>query len=562
MIPSRQERFLSSLEASRRLRPGGRAVEKLLEQANRIRLSDPRQVIRLHDSLLFLRAYPHSFRVLSLAEAALSKFFRRVAGLDPDRLEPFDESENAGIAGTAVAMTFSYETVRWLESRFGPRLRIDWDVFDQNDRLGALLARLIPMLEEQTSADANVSYRAVLHAACGKAKQRELTWLLKGLSKLRLPIRDAAVLYDGLALQIWWELKNGRASRTFMKVKGARIFFQDEPLLTRKEISLEAEIATTGMAPPLVVRRLSRRAGESALDLARAVLAVRYRELFTFIHGDPAGVLLADAGRGVQIQMNGVIPERRLPLRAAFGFLVLKNGVPVGYGDALGLFERLEVSFNIFPAFREGESAFIYARLLRLFHDLLGAWVFSIEPYQFGLHNEEAIASGAFWFYRKLGFRSTDPALERLARREEVRISRTPTPSQPALLRRLAGSPLVYEVAGTSPGDWDRFRIGRLTEEAGSGAPSEVSIRRLIEKLGLVEAGLRGGPCSSAFERLAPLLARIPALARWSRIEKETLVRTLAVKGAGSEVAFLRLLQKQKRLREALLTLGTASRSS
>jgi hypothetical protein len=42
---------------------------------------------------------------------------------------------------------------------------------------------------------------------------------------------------------------------------------------------------------------------------------------------------------------------------------------------------------------------------------LLGVEVFSLDPYQIGHENEEGIESGAFWFYRKLGFRPVRPEL-------------------------------------------------------------------------------------------------------------------------------------------------------
>ena len=51
---------------------------------------------------------------------------------------------------------------------------------------------------------------------------------------------------------------------------------------------------------------------------------------------------------------------------------------------------------------------------------------FSIDPYQIGLENDEAIESGAFWFYRKLGFRCTDPHIEQMAQREEKRMAMKP----------------------------------------------------------------------------------------------------------------------------------------
>ena len=136
--------------------------------------------------------------------------------------------------------------------------------------------------------------------------------------------------------------------------------------------------------------------------MARGALAVRYREVYAFTYGDPSTVISADCGRGVEILLVGIRPEKRLPIRAGFAPFILRNGVPIGYADAFGICDRMEVSFNIFYAFRAGESAFCFARLLKLYHQLFGSTTFSLDAYQVGLGNEEAIEAGAYWFYRKL----------------------------------------------------------------------------------------------------------------------------------------------------------------
>jgi len=271
--------------------------------------------------------------------------------------------------------------------------------------------------------------------------KRGLPWLLEHLS---------AIEYDSLNLWIRWKF-DAAHSRTRMRRKPRRIFYRRGPLLKRRDVSIERELA----GPRMRVSRLSRREGEKALEMVRAALATRYRELYNFTFGDPSTVLSADAGRGLEILLFGLVPERRLPLRAGFAPFVFRNGVPIGYGDAFGLCEQMEVSFNIFYAFREGESAYAFARLLKLYQQLFGSTVFTIAPYQIGLDNDEAIDAGAYWFYRKLGFRSTDPLIEGIARREEARMARNPSHrTSPRVLRTMARSSMAY-----GSRDWDRFQI-------------------------------------------------------------------------------------------------------
>ena len=106
------------------------------------------------------------------------------------------------------------------------------------------------------------------------------------------------------------------------------------------------------------------------LDFARETSAMRYRELHGFTYGDPAHVVRVDLGRGVEVFVFGIPPEHRLPLRAYHAGMFFKNAVPIGYIECLTLFEHMEVGFNLYYTFREGETAWLYARLLRLFHQL------------------------------------------------------------------------------------------------------------------------------------------------------------------------------------------------
>src|SRR5205807_8271735 len=119
------------------------------------------------------------------------------------------------------------------------------------------------------------------------------------------------------------------------------------------------------------------------------------------------------------------------------------------------------------------ETAWLYARILRLMRQLLGVTVFSIEPYQIGDENEEGIESGAFWFYRKLGFRPVRPELMKLTLSEEQKIAakrdyRTSTRT----LRRLAGGHLLFDFeksgsyasdlllpTGDGVSEWDQFAV-------------------------------------------------------------------------------------------------------
>jgi hypothetical protein len=288
-------------------------------------------------------------------------------------------------------------------------------------------------------------------------------------------------------------------------------------------------------------------------------MAVRYRELPAFSAGDPSAVFRFDVGRGTTILVTGLERESRLPLRAGFGTLFVRNGVLVGYGDLHAALGRADVSFNVFYAFRDGESAWLYARLLAVCRAVTGAVQLSVDPYQIGLGNEEAIASGAFWFYRKLGFRSADPSLEKLATREESRLARASSRTPPAMIRRLATAPLLYDVPGETCALPDSFLLRNLGLAAArslsrSGLSPEAfrtrAARRVARALGL--EGLAASR-QEALHALAPYLSLLDDLATWSPADKRTLLALIRAKSGPDELRYARLLSTHARLCRSLL---------
>jgi len=375
-------------------------TERLLAGLGRRRFPGPESLIRFHEALLFLRAFPASGRVARRAGVLLSAFGERVeklrrAGADLSSLDPMEVS---GFAGTVIEDKLNYDVARWLVRRFPRHVEIVWDDESAHTRLAATLPRFLPLLDDDAYVEADVPYLDWLRAAKGRSGS-DLAWLLSRFERLPLTDRERAELFDSLDLTIRWDLDDLRASRTRNWRSARRIFSHDGPFVRRNEVDLFKE-----MTAPLAVTRLSRREGERVLDLMREVMTVRRRELWGTTYGDPGHVIKAEVGRGLEIFLWGLPPERRLPLRAYVAGFSLKNGVPINYVEAIGLFEWMEVGFNTFYTFRDGESAWNYAQALRVLHQVLGMTCVSVYPYQIGQDNEEAIESGAFWFYRKLGF--------------------------------------------------------------------------------------------------------------------------------------------------------------
>ena len=301
--------------------------------------------------------------------------------------------------------------------------------------------------------------------------------------------------------------------------------------------------------------------------MAKDALAVRYRELHGSTHGDPNCVFEAEVGRGVELFIWGLDVDWRLPLRAYYAGFTLKNGVPVNYFEAIGLFEWIEVGFNTFYAFREGESAWIYSKVLHLLHQLAGVSSFSVYPYQIGQDNEEAIQSGAFWFYRKLGFRPGPPELLALAESEERKIARDPAHrTSPRTLRKLADGHMFYEFGSNAPGRWDSFSARALglavqrkmaSSFAGDAAKMRRSTTKSLARTLSVNLDSWGAREQWAFGNFALVLSLVPGLARWTTEDKRSLITVICAKAGHDETRYLGLMQKHDALREAFLSLGS-----
>ncbi len=535
---------------------GAGRLERLLTVLAARRPRDAGAAIRLHETLLFLRAYPRCPEVARLADVILFSFAGRIAALRAAGadLSPFEDPEISGIAGTSLSAVFSYEVARRLAARHPRSVEIAWDRYDEIDRLGPAATRLLPLLEEEWPVEAHVPYRDWILAARPRPAS-DLAWLLGGLGRLPLPPRGRAELYEALQLPLTWKLGDTRASRSRLRLPGRALYCHREPLLRRSDISLRQELE----GPPLPLRRLPRREARRVLDLILDTSAMRYRELYGFSHPDEARVFRADAGRGVEIFFFGVPPAWRLPLRAYHAGMFFKNGVPAGYVELLSLFERAEVGFNLYYTFREGESAWLYARLLRLFRQVLGVTCFSVDPYQIGFENPEAIDSGAFWFYRKLGFRPVSPEIARLVEREEQKLRQTPGyRSSKRVLEKLAQGYMIFDGPFAGDGAWDDFRVRNLglaveraMAERFGGNPERM--RRAASLHAARALGIRSGG------GLPLVLSLIPDLARWTAEEKRAAAGILRAKEGADEARYLRLMQRHRRLRAAFLELGLSA---
>ena len=206
-------------------------------------------------------------------------------------------------------------------------------------------------------------------------------------------------------------------------------------------------------------------------------------------------------------------------------------------------------------------------RLLACAKRLFGSDTFSLDPYQLGEGNDEALRSGAWWFYQKLGFRSLDMSVLKLMAEELRRMKKDPGHRSPIpTLKKLSASSVFFRVGRPrrdvlgvlSLGNVGLRVIRHLAERFGSDREraARVCSREAAELLGVRSLGSFSRGERLAWERWSPLVRVLPGIERWKARDRRALVDVIRAKGGRRESEFLRRFDAHGRLRRALAGLA------
>jgi hypothetical protein len=555
---------VARLHAIRHLYGPALAEEKLalLALLARRPIRSARRLRAVHDDLLFLRAFPDSPAVHAAACEALARLHARVRRLAVAERQRLDDS---GIAGTVTRHAFTLGVVQWMEEE-GEEGEIEWDALDRPERLDPLLRLTLTPAEGDAFDSGEFSTRSWMRLARGDAVPRSLGWLVhtpppaeRGTPKTDGPDPTLVrLLYDSLDVPIRWPLSFARST-------------------SGNGVAPLSLAVRTGMRPPPAdpifhvatplssIARLPRTRALQWLGAARAALAARCREVHAITYANVDEVYLADLGEGTALCVIGAARQERLTLEANYGYVLFANGVPVGYGGVTPLAAQANTGVNIFEAFRHAEAGMLFAQALRAFRSLFGVTRFVVNPYQVGADNDEALVSGAYWFYDRLGFRPTEAPLRVLADRERQRRLRDRSHrSSLAVLRRLASSDLVMTLPGahdTATFD-ERWLVTLASAVTVSLQSRDVTQRLAIRDaqraavaraLGISSARAASDACAFGLQRLAPIVALILDDVRtWPSDERQALAALICAKGATQERGFAIASREHGRLWGAL----------
>jgi len=513
-----------------------------------------RALVRLHEDLLYLRAFPGDPQTLRCVVRALEKVETWLKKTPRTARATLDDS---GIVGSKTRHVFPFPVVRWLARNAANEVEFDWRNYADSSRLDLPLRAFARIAERDGFDSGEYATREWIAIARRYDVDTDLQWMIQALGAASGI--DADQLWTAAEPPIVWDLKGSRWSTTHNALHA-------KPCVMRSAMRRPLPDPVRRIATPL--RRtspLTPHQAREVIDVTRAALTARCREVVSISYANPSEVHWCDLGEGAALAVIGAVPRHRMSIEANYGYLLFSNGVPIGYGGVTALFRQANTGINIFDPFRGGEAAFLWVEMLRAFQTLFGVRRFIINGYQFGEGNAEAIKSGAYWFYYRLGFRPIAAAQKKLAAREAARLARPGAQrSTVATLKALAIGDLVLDLPGFNEDDhFSEALLSRLGARAAGMLAAEpvasrkAAERRLAAKLAaaLGVRSMKNWPTAErrAFAMLAPAVSIIPALDGWGGAERRTLVAMMRAKGHAQESDFARAATKNPRFFRGLV---------
>jgi len=514
----------------------------------------PRSLLQYHDTLLFIDAHPSDQSTRKLTGSELI----RIAEYVSERLKQSPEKAHAfrdsALPSSTVEVAFGLSLSEWINTSFPNAIEIHWD---ENESAGPALDNFLALITSPVQHDGlydqSVSTKEYFDLARGNASpdQSALAFLINRTRNLKLPDQVAEYLFDSFDLRFDWTIEQ-TASRTLLRFPVRKTFYHKTELL--KSFNIQNHIRK----PVENIRRLPKRAAENMIRIARCALATRARETDPVTFANPDEIYLAKLDRGIDVAVFGMRSDRRLPIESFFGYLLAKNGIPAAYGGGWVFLHRCEIGINIFPEMRGGESTYIFAQLLRLYRHMFDVRRFTVDPFQFGADNEEGLNTGAFWFYRRFGFRPIDSELRQSAEHEWQKIKADRTYRTPLrTLRKLATAKLALDLVDdpaqkTTPIP-EITQIGlAVTRHIGErfrGNQSKAAHSALRKLRNLTNTTFNETPSAN----LTPLAAMmIPDLETWSQKDLRTLTTLLRAKSGKREADYVKRTQSHPRWKNAL----------
>ena len=387
------------------------ASEKLqrFKAISSISLPNNEDFFTYHIILLYTLTHPENEEIYKLANYELLRLAKHLQKPKNANQPIFADS---GLPYTTMTTRFSQDAFNKLILNDQIEIRLESlgnPSFDLNAFLNITLPKIFK--EETTAGLPNEDILKLF----GVDPKRQVEFLINEINSDDSTPLAKDFLWQSLQAFFTIQGKHLGYSKSFNKLSNPSIYYQkdlykkfDHQALLQKKIN-----------PP---KKLTEFEKEEIINVIFYSMPLAMREIDPTTYMDTNSLRVFELERGLSVVLYGMRAERQLSMQSFVGFTLFKNGYPMSYGGSWIFGECAMFSLNIFEEFRGGESKFIMTQILRVYIQMFKITYYEIEPYQF--NNDEAIATGAFWFYYHFGFRPKDENLQRLALVESVKIQK------------------------------------------------------------------------------------------------------------------------------------------
>jgi hypothetical protein len=498
--------------------------------------------LQFHHLLLCMMAYPSNQVLLNLVEKTTSQLLQQLSKYPSIQ----DKLIGTGLLHTAVECNFTYQKIKHIIQHFPNQVSIH-SASSSIETQKAVLKLILPSVEYSKIHASEKDLKSRISEFHPSKQQTDLEWLLQTIEQSNSDSETKAFLYNQLGVFIQWKVSSEKDSVSFLRGTQLPTYFHTSPL--EKKINLE-DIIKQKLPAPI---KLSLKEKQQLIHSAKMTLFYLYRETEPFTNAKEDDITLFHLDKGISIALFGSSNNKRYSLESYIGYLVLKNNIPASYGGGWIFGERSQFGINILESFRGGESSLIICELLRVYHQYFNATRFVVKPYQFGLHNPEAIKTGAFWFYYKLGFRPENNELRALAKKEEEEKLKNPTyKSEASTLRKYTKSNIALTLSDKSYPNFDSEVLSQRitnyinTQFEGNREKALVHcFKQLKDALSINTKAWKAEEIDYA-KQLSILFCSYPDSKKWIIDHKKNIILLIQLKSAKTELLWIKHLQQFK----------------
>jgi len=527
----------------------------LLKKLQNRRLTNVGQVIRLHDVLCFMYAYPDSEEIFLTTKTMLKSFSER------SDLKSFkNKLINSGIAGTDIHYQFFWPMACWIADNWPNCFNILWDDVENKEKLLKIIPFLVTSSESGIFEEYDLDAKEWLDRL-KNTKETSAEFFVLRLKQAYATDLEREALHDDVNLNYMLQSSQTTPNVSNSVFSNSRITFHNDALNT-KRTALKFALKITEFK----VKKPSTKDCNLLVNLARKTMLTHERDLDSFSYGNTHDVKLIDFDDGYQIACIGMIPERRYLLHTTYGFLNMKNGLPIGYFQISCVFNYAEVAFNLFSPFRGAEASLIFSRNMSVAHKIFEVNSFVLDPHQLGHENSDGLKSGVWWFYNKLGFKPMDEKIQKILRQELQKMKKNSNyRSSLTILNALASDNMFYNINDSEKDYQTLGNIGYISIATSLylasryGANRELGIDICLKDT-LALTGMRNkynrinqGE-KNAWQRWAPLVNSFGKLNNWSSQERKQLGEIISAKGQNDELVYLKKINNHKKLKNKILS--------